>query len=78
MGETLRLSGVPLQAKPDVIPGGIGGGVGENIKADDLDPIAGVNGFLGRMRDLILLNGAVLIVILFGLAGMAFLIRRKV
>jgi len=78
MGETLRLSGVPLQAKPDVVPGGIGGGVGENIKVDDLDPIAGVNSFLGRMRDLILLNGAVLIVILFGLAGMSFLIRRKI
>jgi len=78
MGETLRLSGVPLQAKPDVVPGGIGGGVGENIKVDDLDPVAGVNGFLGRMRDLILLNGAVLIVILFGLAGMSFLIRRKI
>jgi len=78
MGETLRLSGVPLQAKPDVVPGGIGGGVGENIKVDDVDPVAGVNGFLGHMRDLILLNGAVLIVILFGLAGMAFLIRRKV
>ena len=78
MGETLRLSGVPLQAKPDVVPGGIGGGVGENIKVDDLDPVAGVNGFLGRMRDLLLLNGAVLIVILFGLAGMAFLIRRRI
>jgi len=78
MGETLRLSGVPLKEKPDVVPGGIGGGVGENIKVDDLDPVAGVNGFLGRMRDLLLLNGAVLIVILFGLAGMAFLIRRKI
>ncbi|WP_030442849.1 hypothetical protein [Actinoplanes subtropicus] len=78
MGETLRLSGVPLQAKPDVINGGIGGGAGENIKVDDLDPVAGVNSFLGRMRDLLLLNGAVLIVILFGLAGMAFLIRRKI
>ena len=78
MGETLRLSGVPLQAKPDVINGGIGGGVGENIQVDDIDPIAGVNSFLARMRDLLLLNGAVLIVILFGLAGIAFLIRRRV
>jgi hypothetical protein len=78
MSETLRLSGVPLQAKPDVINGGIGGGVGQNINVDDLDPVTGVSGFLGRMRDLLLLNGAVLIVILFGLAGIAFLIRRRV
>jgi hypothetical protein len=78
MSETLRLSGVPLQVKPDVINGGIGGGGGENIKIDDLDPAAGVSGFLGRMRDLLLLNGAILIVILFGLAGMAFVIRRRI
>jgi hypothetical protein len=81
MGETLRLSGVPLQAKPDVVNGGIGGvggGVGENIKVADADPIGGVNDFLSRMRDLLLLNGAVLIVILSGLAGMAFLIRRRI
>jgi hypothetical protein len=78
MSETLRLSGVPLKAKPDVVNGGIGGGVGENIQVDDLDPVAGVNGFLARMRELLLLNGAVLIVILFGLAGIAFLIRRRV
>jgi hypothetical protein len=30
------------------------------------------------MRRLFLLNGAVLVVILFGLAGIAFLIRRRV
>jgi hypothetical protein len=81
MSETLRLSGVPLQAKPDVINGGIGGvggGVGENIKVGDVDPISGVSDFLGRMRDLLLLNGAVLIVIVSGLAGMAFLIRRRI
>lgn len=78
MSETLRLSGVPLKPKPDVVNGGIGGGVGEDIKVADLDPVAGVNGFLSRMRELLLLNGAVLIVILFGLAGIAFLIRRRV
>ena len=78
MSETLRLSGVPLKAKPDVVGGGIGGGVGQNIQTDELDPVAGVNSFLARMRELLLLNGAVLIVILFGLAGIAFLIRRRV
>ena len=37
-----------------------------------------MNSFLGQMRGLFLLNGAVLVVILFGLAGIAFLIRRRV
>ena len=75
---TLRLSGVPLKAKPDVVQGGIGGGVGEKINVGDSAPVAGVNSFLGRMRELLLLNGGVLIVILFGMAGVAFLIRRRV
>jgi len=78
MSETLRVSGVPLKAKPDVVNGGIGGGIGENLSAEDLDPIAEVNGFLGEMRRLFLLNGAVLISIMVGLAGIAFLIRRRV
>ncbi|MET0418611.1 MAG: hypothetical protein ABW022_21565 [Actinoplanes sp.] len=78
MPEALRVSGVPLDIKPDVVGGGIGGGVGENLSADELDPVAEVNGFLGEMRRLFLLNGAVLIVIMFGLAGIAFLIRRRV
>lgn len=78
MSETLRLAGVPLKAKPDVLPGGIGGGIGENLDSGDLDPVAGVSQFLGEMRRLLLLNGAVLVVIVFGLAGIAFMIRRKV
>jgi hypothetical protein len=78
MSETLRLSGVPLKAKPDVINGGIGGGVGEDLNSGEIDPVTGVNTFLQRMRELLLLNGGVLIVILFGLAGIAFLIRRKI
>jgi hypothetical protein len=78
MSETLRVSGVPLKAKPDVVPGGIGGGVGEDINVNDLDPVSGVNNVLDQMRRLLLVNGAVLMVILVGLAGIAFLIRRKV
>jgi hypothetical protein len=77
MSESLRLSGVPLKAKPDVVNGGIGGGVGENLKADD-DPVEGANEMFGQFRRLFLLNGALLLVILTGLAGMAFLIRRRV
>jgi hypothetical protein len=80
MSESLRVSGVPLKEKPDVVNGGIGGGVGTDISSsnNDIDPVAGVNTFLDQMRRLFLLNGAVLVVILFGLAGIAFLIRRRV
>jgi hypothetical protein len=78
MSESLRVSGVPLKAKQDVVNGGIGGGVGQDINVDELDPVEGVNQFLDQMRRLFLLNGAVLMVILIGLAGIAFTIRRRV
>lgn len=78
MSETLRVAGVPLEAKPDVITGGLGGGVGEDLTSPSTDTAAGVNNFVDSIRRLLLLNGAVLIVICFGLAGIAFLIRRKI
>jgi hypothetical protein len=78
MSESLRLGGVPLASKPDVINGGIGGGVGENLNAGELDPVGGASELFGQMRRLLLLNGAILLVILTGLAGMAFLIRRRI
>ena len=78
MSESLRLAGAPLKAKPDVVNGGIGGGIGEDVDVQQLDPIMGMNDFLSEMRRLFLLNGAVLVVILFGLAGIAFMIRRRV
>lgn len=78
MSETLRVAGVPLKAKPDVVAGGIGGGIGQDINVADADPVASVNEFFGQVRQLFLLNGAVLVVIFVGLAGIAFLIRRRV
>jgi hypothetical protein len=78
MSESLRLSGVPLKEKPDVVTGGIGGGIGEDVSASELDPVEGVNDVLADMRRLFLLNGAVLLTILIGLGGIAFLIRRRV
>ena len=78
MSETLRVSGVPLKPKPDVVNGGIGGGIGRDLSVEELDPVAGMNEFVVQMRRLLLLNGAVLVVILFGLASIAFLIRRRV
>jgi hypothetical protein len=77
MSEALRISGVPLAAKPDSVSGGIGGGLGTDVVDDELDPVAGINGFLAQMRQLLLLNGAVLVVILFGLAGISFLAFRR-
>jgi hypothetical protein len=80
MPEALRAAGAPLKPKPEFVNGGIGGGVGTDIapSRDDVDPVAGMNGFLDQIRRLFLLNGAVLVVVLFGLAGVAFLIRRRV
>jgi hypothetical protein len=78
MSESLRKAGAPLEKKGDVVGGGIGGGVGEQVSDDELDPVAGVSDFLAQMRELFLLNGAVLILILGGLAGISFMIRRRV
>jgi hypothetical protein len=77
MSEALRLSGAPLKAKPDVVTGGIGGGIGEDVTVAQLEPPT-LDEFLAQMRQLLLLNGAVLVLILFGLGGIAFLIRRRV
>ncbi|BEL09262.1 hypothetical protein Q0Z83_074530 [Actinoplanes sichuanensis] len=78
MPESLRLGGAPLETKPDVVHGGIGGGVGTDLAVDRVDPFEEVSQAVTEFRRLFLLNGAVLLVILTGLAGMAFLIRRRV
>ncbi len=78
MSEALRVSGVPLEARTDAVNGGIGGGMGETVAAEEIDPVAQVNTYVDQMQRLFLLNGAVLVVILFGLAGIAYLIRRRV
>jgi hypothetical protein len=80
MSEVLRISGVPLPERPDVVSGGIGGGetVARDVEDEEMDAAAGVSEFIGEMRRLVLLNGAVVLIIAFGLAGMAYLIRRRV
>lgn len=78
MSESLRVSGVPLETKVRVVNGGIGGGIGEEVTVEEAAPVPGVEDLLTQMRQLVLLNGAVLVVILLGLAGIAFLIRRRV
>ena len=77
MSESLRLAGVPLTAKTDVITGGIGGGAPTDV-VSDVAPPPTVNEMLAQLRQLFLLNGAVLIVIVAGMGGIAYLIRRKV
>lgn len=78
MSESLRVSGVPLTPRTESVNGGIGGGIGSGVVQDELDPVAGVNDFLNELRQLFLLNGAVLMIIMIGLAGIAFLVRRRV
>ncbi|WP_242625028.1 hypothetical protein [Krasilnikovia cinnamomea] len=78
MRESLRASGVPLEPKPDVLSGGIGGGIGQQVEVEELDAAAGVDALLTEMRELLMLNGAVVVLIMIGLGSIAFLIRRKV
>jgi hypothetical protein len=78
MSEVLRVSGVPLKPRTDVVSGGIGGGIGEEVAVEAIDPVKNAHEFLAEFRRLFLLNGAILVLILFGLAGIAFLIRRRV
>jgi hypothetical protein len=78
MPESLRLGGAPLEGKPDIVQSGIGGGVGTDLAAKEVNPVEEVTQAFTEFRRLFLLNGAVLLVILTGLAGMAFLIRRRI
>jgi hypothetical protein len=78
MPESMRLAGVAIEPRDNVMNGGIGGGSINEVKAEEVNPVENVNAFLDQFRQLFLLNGAVLVVILFGLAGIAFLIRRRV
>ena len=77
MSESLRLVGAPLAAKTDVVTGGIGGGEPTDVVADATPPLT-VNDVLSQVRQLVLLNGAVLVVIMAGLGGIAYLIRRRI
>lgn len=76
MSEALRTAGAPLPERPDTISGGIGGG--ERVIPDEpLGAGEGLDRMLAELRRLMLLNGAVLVTITLGLAGIALLIRRR-
>jgi hypothetical protein len=78
MSESMRLAGVPIEQRLDVVAGGIGGGVGKEVDEDEVDAVAKSQEVVGEFQRLFLLNGAVLVIVLVGLAGVAFLIRRRV
>ncbi|HEY2947854.1 MAG TPA: hypothetical protein VGJ53_05560 [Micromonosporaceae bacterium] len=77
MPQTLIAAGVPLPDTPDVITGGLGGGEG-GVNLPGSEDTNDLDHLLGRWRVVTLLNGGVVLVIAMGLAGISFLIRRKV
>lgn len=76
MSETLRAAGAPLPARPDSISGGIGGGE-RFIPEDALNPGEDLGKIFTDLRQVMLLNAAVVVSITIGLAAIALLVRRR-
>ncbi|MEE6262242.1 hypothetical protein [Plantactinospora sonchi] len=77
MTETLLAAGAPLP-EPEVSVAGGGVGGGERVIPDEaIGTDKDVTQLLGDLRHLMLLNGAVLLSITVGLAGIALLVRRR-
>ncbi|REG02368.1 hypothetical protein DFJ67_8463 [Asanoa ferruginea] len=76
MSEALRIAGAPIPEKPDVMSGGIGGGT-RVIPEDSLPTGRDFDSLLAELRRLMLLNGGVVLVVLFMLAGVALIIRHR-
>jgi hypothetical protein len=76
MSEALRIAGAPIPEKPDVMSGGIGGGA-RVIPEDSLPTGRDLDSLLAELRRLMLLNGGVVLVVLFMLAGVALIIRHR-
>ncbi|MEJ3747394.1 hypothetical protein WEI85_29425 [Actinomycetes bacterium KLBMP 9797] len=80
MPDTLRAAGVPLvAASGDGQHNNVGGvGGGDRVFDDNtLNPGRDIDRLLGDLRGMLLLNGAVVLVITLGLAGIALLVRRR-
>jgi hypothetical protein len=77
MSETLRAAGVPLPEKPETLHGGGIGGGERVFDEDTLNPGRDLDKLLGDLREVLLLNGAVVLVITMGLAGISLLVRRR-
>jgi hypothetical protein len=75
MASALREAGVPLAGGAGAVqPGGVGGGVVSTTK----QAAQGIDEIVGEWRQVVALNGALVIFIAAGLFGIAYLIRRKV
>ncbi|GAB7047618.1 hypothetical protein [Catenuloplanes indicus] len=76
MPNALRLAGAPLPETTDVMTGGIGGG--ERINEQQaVDPAGDLFAGMGGLRGMLAVNVGVLLLITGGLAGIAFLARRR-
>lgn len=74
--DSLRSAGVPLAGSASsVTTGGIGGG---ETADKPFDPGADLTSVLAQWRRFVFLNGAVVVVIVLGLAGVSWLVRRRV
>ena len=76
MSEALRIAGAPIPEKPDVMSGGIGGGE-RVIPEDSLPGGRDLDTMLTELRRLVLLNGGVVLVLAFMVAGVALIIRHR-
>lgn len=76
MSEALRVAGAPLPQQRDAVSGGIGGGE-RAIPEDALSPGDDFEALFGDLRQVLLMNAAVVIVITLGLAGIALLVRQR-
>lgn len=76
MSEALRIAGAPIPEKPDVMSGGIGGGE-RVIPEDSLPTGRDLDTLLTELRRLVLLNGGVVLVLAFMVAGVALIIRHR-
>jgi hypothetical protein len=77
MASALREAGVPVADGPGgnaIQPGGVGGGVVSTTK----QAAPGIDEIVGEWRQVVALNGALVILIAVGLFGIAYLIRRKI
>ncbi|GAB2941891.1 hypothetical protein GCM10027280_33090 [Micromonospora polyrhachis] len=76
MSETLRAAGAPLSEQQNQVGGG-GGGVERATTDKEQAPTKDFGQVVGDLREMLLLNVGVLVLITLALAGIALLVRRR-
>ncbi|MDR7278413.1 hypothetical protein [Catenuloplanes atrovinosus] len=76
MPMALRSAGAPLPDTMDVMTGGVGGGERIN-EQQEVDPAADIFAGMGGLPGMLAINAGVLLLITGGLAGIAYLARRR-